>query len=133
MTLHRVVRHVRGSPCLPTVSLLPRPPDHAVPKIFIFLPLLLEFVSNVSLYLSVADLNVGVELEGAAGLQVQLVNAPVLKISPHDHGTGCGKVRASNLKRQTNLCLRLECGICPTCTSPGLRQSFLGSRHRIQT
>ena len=48
--------------------------------------LLLALVLDVALYLRVAHLDAGVELEGAARLQVELVQAPVLEVPPHDHG-----------------------------------------------
>ena len=68
---------------------LPCPSNYSHTKIFrVFLLLLLDLVRNVSLYLSVADLNVRVELESTARLQVQLINAPVFKVSSHHHRTG---------------------------------------------
>ena len=66
---------------------LPKSADDPVVEVLVQpLLLLLALVLDVALYLRVAHLDAGVELEGAARLQVELVQAPVLEVPPHDHG-----------------------------------------------
>ena len=54
--------------------------------------LLLDLLEGVELRLGGAVDHLGVELEGTAGLQADLVQPPVVELSLHHHGTGWGKV-----------------------------------------
>ena len=52
--------------------------------------LLLDLLQGVELRLGGAVDHLGVELEGTAGLETDLVQPPVVELSLHHHGTGWG-------------------------------------------
>ena len=55
--------------------------------------LLLDLLQGVQLCLGGAVDHLGVELEGTAGLEADLVQPPVVELSLHHHGTGWGEER----------------------------------------
>ena len=83
---------------------LPQPPDPRVPEVLLHLPpLLLQPGHLLPLDLLEAELDLGVVLEGAARLQQQLVDAPVLELGLCDEGAhaasqmqGAGPVHAED-------------------------------------
>ena len=92
--------------------------------------LLLYLLLGVQVCLYRAVLHLWVELEGTAGLQAELIQAPVGEVPLHDHDAGCKVVMMTggNIDLTVYSLSCLGCGTRLTCTSPPHTGSSLAGR-----